>query len=139
MHAEAVARTGAERPVVVGDRLDTDIEGANRAGVDSLLVFSGVTDEADVVLAADELRPTHIADDLGGLHHPHPETQPTADGWRCGSATATVSDGAILVGVDGPQAHRLDVVRAACAAAWTYGVRRLDPSAVRRALAPVLR
>lgn len=139
MHAEAVARTGAHRPVVVGDRLDTDIEGANRAGVDSLLVFSGVTDEADVVLADDELRPTYIADDLGGLHHPHPETQPTADGWRCGASTATVSDGALLVGVDGPRAHRLDVVRAACAAAWTYGVRRLDPSAVRRALAPVLR
>ena len=82
MHAEAVARTGATRPVVVGDRLDTDIEGANRADVDSLLVFSGVTDEADVVLASDELRPTYIADDLGGLHHPHPTTERTTDGWR---------------------------------------------------------
>ena len=139
MHAESVARTGAQRPVVVGDRLDTDIEGANRADVDSLLVFSGVTDEADVVLAANELRPTYIADDLGGLHHPHPETERTPDGWRCGTSTATVSDGALQVTIDGPPAHRLDVVRAACAAAWTYGARRLDPSAVRRALAPVLR
>ena len=31
LHAEAVARTGAQRPLVVGDRLDTDIEGAVRA------------------------------------------------------------------------------------------------------------
>ena len=43
LHAEAVARTGARHPLVVGDRLDTDIEGAVRAGAPSLLVLTGVT------------------------------------------------------------------------------------------------
>ena len=42
LHQESVQRTGAEHPLVVGDRLDTDIEGANRAGVPSLLVLTGV-------------------------------------------------------------------------------------------------
>ena len=46
MHAECVRRTGARRPLVVGDRLDTDIEGARRAGAASLLVLTGVTDPA---------------------------------------------------------------------------------------------
>jgi len=139
MHAEAVARTGSRRPLVVGDRLDTDIEGANRADVPSLLVFTGVTDEADVVLATDELRPAFISDDLGGLHHAHPPTREDGQAWVCGAATAHVEDGALSVSVEAPAAHRLDAVRAACAAAWTYGVRRLDPDAVRREMARVLR
>src|SRR5215472_1873183 len=43
LHAEAVARSGAHHPLVVGDRLDTDIESAVRSGADSLLVLTGVT------------------------------------------------------------------------------------------------
>jgi HAD superfamily hydrolase (TIGR01450 family) len=139
MHAEAVARTGSSRPLVVGDRLDTDIEGANRAGVASLLVFTGVTDEADVVLATDDLRPAFIADDLGGLHHAHPATHVDGNEFTCGTASAQVVDGTLRVHLSGPAIHRLDAVRAACAAAWTHGVRRLDPAAVRRELARVLR
>ncbi len=38
---ETVRRVGGRRPLMVGDRLDTDIEGARRAGVDSLLVLTG--------------------------------------------------------------------------------------------------
>ncbi|NUO60782.1 MAG: HAD-IIA family hydrolase [Hamadaea sp.] len=65
---ETAARlTGAQRPLVVGDRLDTDIAGARRAGVDSLLVLTGVSSRADVEQTAPELRPTHIADDLTAL------------------------------------------------------------------------
>ena len=139
MHAEAVARTGSSRPLVVGDRLDTDIEGANRAGVASLLVFTGVTDEADVVLATDELRPAFIADDLAGLHHAHAATTRSGDVFRCGSAQARIEDGSLRLTRGSPGSHRLDAVRAGCAAAWTYGVRRLDPAAVRRELAAVLR
>ena len=38
-----VRRVGGERPLMVGDRLDTDIEGAHEAEVDSLLVMTGVS------------------------------------------------------------------------------------------------
>ncbi len=58
MHAEGVRRTGAKNPLVVGDRLDTDIEGANVADTDSLLVLTGVTAAADLVDAPVEHRPT---------------------------------------------------------------------------------
>ena len=73
LHAESVDRTGARRPLVVGDRLDTDIEGAGRVGDDSLLVLTGVTSPADVVLAAPGRRPSYLAADLAGLLEPHPE------------------------------------------------------------------
>lgn len=146
MHAESVERTAARAPLIVGDRLDTDIEGANRADVPSLLVLTGVTDAADVVLATEALRPAYLSDDLGGLHTRHPTTTATPEGFRCGSALARIDDGALSVVPDSPGAEtittttdRLDPVRAACAAAWTYGVRRLDPDAVRRELAVVLR
>jgi hypothetical protein len=40
LHRESVQRSGATHPIVVGDRLDTDIEGASRAGCDSMLVLT---------------------------------------------------------------------------------------------------
>lgn len=50
--------------LAVGDRLDTDIAGANTVGMDSLLVLTGVDDLGRVVSAAPPLRPTWIARDL---------------------------------------------------------------------------
>ena len=67
LHRETMIRTGARRPLVVGDRLDTDIEGANRAGVDSLLVLTGVTRLEQLRDAPKEQQPTYVAEDLRGL------------------------------------------------------------------------
>ena len=67
LHRETMLRTGARRPLVVGDRLDTDIEGANRAGVDSLLVLTGVTTREQAAAAEGPHMPTYIADDLRAL------------------------------------------------------------------------
>ena len=61
MHAECVRRTGARRPLVVGDRLDTDIEGARRAGAASLLVLTGVATPADLLAAGPDHRPDLLA------------------------------------------------------------------------------
>jgi ribonucleotide monophosphatase NagD (HAD superfamily) len=60
-------RTEARRPLVVGDRLDTDIEGANRARVDSLLVLTGVTRLEQLRDAPKEHQPTYVSEDLRGL------------------------------------------------------------------------
>ena len=68
LHDEAVRRSGARRPLVVGDRLDTDVEGAARAGCDSLLVLTGVADEAAVANAT--TRPTYVGADLRALLAP---------------------------------------------------------------------
>jgi HAD superfamily hydrolase (TIGR01450 family) len=61
------AAVGRKRPLVVGDRLDTDIAGARQAGMDSLLVLTGVSHRSDLESLPDELRPTYVADDLSGL------------------------------------------------------------------------
>ena len=49
---DALARGNFRTPLVVGDRLDTDIAGANAAGLPSLLVLTGVSTAADMVHAA---------------------------------------------------------------------------------------
>jgi glycerol-1-phosphatase len=67
---EARRRIPGERVLMVGDRLDTDILGANKAGIDSLLVFTGVTTREQLARAAAEEQPTFVADDLRGLLEP---------------------------------------------------------------------
>lgn len=74
LHDESVRRSGARHPLVVGDRLDTDVEAAHRAGCDSLLVLTGVTDEETLLTAPPRRRPTYVGADLGALLLAHPET-----------------------------------------------------------------
>ncbi|CAL9590429.1 HAD hydrolase-like protein [Streptomyces sp. enrichment culture] len=126
MHRETILRTGAARPLVVGDRLDTDIEGAFNGEVDSLLVLTGVTDGALLLAAPPRHRPTYVDGDLRGMLTGQPEVTPAGDGFRCGGWTATAA-GAEL-DLDGEGAA-LDGLRALCAAAWTdagAGVCELD-------------
>ncbi|HET9138430.1 HAD-IIA family hydrolase [Actinophytocola sp.] len=61
------AAGSARRPLVVGDRLDTDIAGATAAELDSLFVLSGVSTARDVLTAGPALRPDYLAADLSGL------------------------------------------------------------------------
>lgn len=109
---QAAKRRGASRAVVVGDRLDTDIEGANAASMDSLFVLTGVHRPADLVAAPPHQRPTYVAADLGGLFTEE-DARPVAsgaDGWTA------VADGGDLVLRGAGEA--LDALRALCATAW---------------------
>lgn len=65
--ADAIARSRASRPLVVGDRLDTDIEGAHSVGLDSVLVLTGVSSAMDLLHAPPEQRPTYVVGDLTDL------------------------------------------------------------------------
>lgn len=56
---------GGGRPLVVGDRLDTDIDGALALGWDAALVLTGVSTRAEAARAAS--RPTYVWEDLRGL------------------------------------------------------------------------
>ncbi|WP_089338602.1 HAD-IIA family hydrolase [Blastococcus mobilis] len=123
MHAECVRRTRARRPLVVGDRLDTDIEGARRVGAASLLVFSGVTDPALLLTAAPQHRPDLIAADAAGLLRPHPAVCVDGASWRCGTWSVQAAEGEDLLvleagGADG-RSDGLDGLRALCAAHWS--------------------
>jgi glycerol-1-phosphatase len=92
---ETVRRCGGERPLMVGDRLDTDIAGARVAGVDSLLVMTGVTGLAELVAARPDERPTYISSDLGGLVGAHPEPEVLDEAVTLGGWTARVADGGL--------------------------------------------
>jgi HAD superfamily hydrolase (TIGR01450 family) len=146
MHRESLLRSEARRPLVVGDRLDTDIEGANAVGCDSLLVFSGVTTAADLLAAPAALRPTYLAQDVRGLLVAHPaprsdDRMATCGRWRAvmtsattyavhlelscvdtgpGEAEAPDDGGKARAGGAGPvDSDDLDALRALCAAAWS--------------------
>ncbi|WP_438855784.1 HAD-IIA family hydrolase [Agromyces sp. M3QZ16-3] len=116
---EARERFGAERPLMIGDRLDTDIRGANRAGIASLVVLTGI-DRAKQVLAADaSSRPDFILSDLRGLHEPYPEVERRRDSVRVRGAEVRVNGRRVVIERDGDDA--LDLLRAACAAIWECG------------------
>jgi HAD superfamily hydrolase (TIGR01450 family) len=125
---DALARGSFADPLVVGDRLDTDIAGANAADLPSLMVLCGVSTAAEVVHAVPEQRPTYIGADLRDLHA-GPEALAVAEqsAWR-----VEAGDGAITVVAAGgdPGGDGLSVVRAAARAVWdTAGSR--GPVAVR--------
>jgi len=114
LHRASVERVGATRPLVVGDRLDTDILGAVRAGADSLLVLTGVTDLEHLLAAPEGMRPTYVAPDLRGLLTPHEAPVVDGDTASCGPAKAWYEDGRLQrSGADD------EALRAACALAWS--------------------
>jgi len=115
LHRESVLRTGAKNPLVVGDRLDTDIEAAHRVGADSLLVLTGVTGPAEAVLAPPSQCPTYLAEDLAGLLEPHPGITEEDGAFSCGGWAARLDGGWLELTGDG---ERIDGLRALCAAAW---------------------
>jgi glycerol 3-phosphatase-2 len=118
LHRESILRSGAVRPLIVGDRLDTDIEGAVRGATDSLLVFTGVTRPADLLSAPPERRPTYLAEDLRGLLVSHEAPVRDGIGFACGRWTAAVVSGQVVLHGHG---EPCDGLRAVCAAVWTDG------------------
>jgi HAD superfamily hydrolase (TIGR01450 family) len=87
---ETRRRVSGTRPLMVGDRLDTDIAGGHRAEVDSLLVMTGVSSLDDVVSAAPDERPTFIGHDLTALTRPGLRATRDGDSFTAGSQTASV-------------------------------------------------
>lgn len=114
---ETIRRVGGARPLMVGDRLDTDIAGARAVGVPSLLVLTGVTGLAELVSATPDLRPTYLAPGLGGLMDQHEKPAVDDATASIGGWSASVSGGAIQVGGDGAAA---DWWRAVATAAWVH-------------------
>ena len=131
----ALERAGGERPLAVGDRLNTDHVGARAAGIAGLHVLTGVSSARDVLLAAPEERPGFLHTDLRGLLEPHPRVTRVADDegpwWRAGACRARVAGTALEWEEDGarrrarpgrPVDVALDAYRALACAVW----ERLD-------------
>jgi HAD superfamily hydrolase (TIGR01450 family) len=115
LHRESIDRVESERPLIIGDRLDTDIEGAVRAGTDSLLVLTGVTGAAELLAAPPTRRPTYVATDLRGLLRSHDEVALREGEAVLGSWTARVQAGRLRLSGAG---DLVDALRVACVAAW---------------------
>jgi HAD superfamily hydrolase (TIGR01450 family) len=112
----ALARGGFRAALVVGDRLDTDIAGANAAGLPSMMVLTGAHSARDAVHAVPAQRPTYIGRDLRSLHH---DTDMLAvapqQPWH-----VAINDGRVRVHAarDDEVSDGLSVVRAVASAVW---------------------
>ncbi|MGW4099622.1 HAD-IIA family hydrolase [Mycobacterium sp. NPDC004974] len=112
---DALSRGTFGTPLVVGDRLDTDIAGAVAAGLPSLMVLTGVSTASEAVHAASAERPGYLAADLRGLHA-------DADVLRIGPNAAwriDIDTNTVTVHATGQEpVDDLSVVRATAHAVW---------------------
>lgn len=131
----AIRLVDSKRPLVVGDRLDTDIACAVAAGSPSLLVFTGVSTTQDLLSAVPEQRPTYLAFDLRGLvEEDHAVRIPTASASSSSLEWTVTTDGGSLVlaghgGSDGPMsdASALRALAMLTSRAWASGVTAVRP------------
>ncbi|MDQ1292808.1 MAG: family hydrolase [Actinomycetota bacterium] len=148
---ETVRRLGSERPLVVGDRLDTDLEGARAARIPGLLVLTGVSGVPDLLTCPEHRRPTFLGADLSALAVPHPATTvrtrpedeaPAGPDSPSGGVEATCREAQVVVGtcaggtvraeVVRPGEDALDLLRAACSAVWAWNDSARTASRSRR-------
>ena len=117
---EAVSRFGGEHPLFIGDRLDTDILGANRAKMPSVLVLTGIDGPKQVLAADTRSRPTFIVGDLRELHEPYPVSTQGADGSvTVGDSEVRLSDSRVTIVSKG--SRPINLLRAAASAIWDSG------------------
>ena len=109
----AVRHFNAQKPLFVGDRIDTDIVGANRAGIASVLVLTGVSTRKDVLGCKPHERPSFILDNLGQLCAPYEAPKQTKRGFKCLGAEVELLGNKVLVTAGDPKS--LGALRAAAA------------------------
>lgn len=112
----AVKAFGARSPLFVGDRIDTDITGANRAGIDAVVVLTGVATRKEILGTKAESRPKFILDDMAGLLQPYEEPKQTKRGFKCLGAEVELLANKVLVVEGDPKS--IGALRAACAVIW---------------------
>ncbi|MEC5200005.1 glycerol 3-phosphatase-2 [Arthrobacter sp. PL16] len=130
----AARHSGVERALVVGDRLDTDILGGNRAGMATALVLTGVDTVRTALAATVEERPVYLIASLADLYEEYPEVSFDGDSYSCRDARARVADS--TVSVSGRE-DDVDSWRAACAAWWAAHPHKVPDTAPSVAFTPV--
>ncbi len=115
-----------ERVLAIGDRLETDIEGAVRTGMDSVLVLTGVHTLRDAARAAAKRRPTFVLPDLRGLGAQLP-TPVVVEGWgSCGRRRRRVDAAGWRAEGEGSPLEDLNAALLAAYAALDAGSLTLD-------------
>jgi glycerol-1-phosphatase len=113
----AAARLAGQAPLVVGDRLDTDIAGAKAAGLPALLVLTGVASPCDLLSATPTQRPTYVGLDLRALLRAHRSPVVSGDSATCGAVCVTAA-GDVTASGGADETDEMDGLRAAAALAW---------------------
>lgn len=118
-------RFDAHNPLVIGDRLDTDILGANRAGMRSALILTGIDGPKQVLAAPEDQHPTYILGDLRGLDEKYPET---VFGEKGDEVVARVGDSSVsmrghVVRVKRMGRNKLNLLRAGASVIYRSGLR----------------
>jgi glycerol 3-phosphatase-2 len=116
---EAIARFQASKTLFIGDRLDTDILGAARVGIDSALVLTGIDRPKHVLAAPEGSRPTYVLSDLRELHEPYPKVERRGGAVTVGGASVRVVGGDVEILAEG--SRHIDLVRAGALAIWESG------------------
>ncbi|PPB50289.1 haloacid dehalogenase [Arthrobacter pityocampae] len=111
----AARHSGVERALVVGDRLDTDILGGNRAGLATALVLTGVDSGRTALGARAEERPDYLLASLSELYEEYPAVTVDGAAATCNMSTARASESEVVVS---GREDDVDSWRAACAAWW---------------------
>ena len=115
----AKQRFGSKRPLFVGDRIDTDILGANRSGIDSVLVLTGISQPKELLATKEDSHPTFVISDLRELLMPYLEPKKTKFGYSLRNAEVELLGNKVRVVSGEPKS--LDVLRCACAVIWNSG------------------
>lgn len=121
MYDLAVQRFGANSPLAIGDRLDTDILGANRAGVPSLLVLTGIDRAKQVLAAGKDERPQYLLSDLRELDEPYPTVKVSRSGDAVEVRGASVRLEGSAVRIVRRGEREIDLLRAASTLIWNCG------------------
>lgn len=117
---ETMRRLDASRPIFVGDRLDTDVQGAHNVGISSLWVCTGSHTAHDLLHAGQTQRPSYIGFDVQALLRP-PRVAQLHDGRAvCREQTVEVRGGKVqlLGSVPADREAQLDVLWALVNLAW---------------------
>ncbi len=120
IYQTAVNHFSAKDALFIGDRIDTDIVGANRAGLDSVLVLTGVSTRREVLGINAAGRPTYIVANLQELLKPYDAPKKTKRGYACKDAEVELLGNKVLVTHGDPKS--LGALRAACAVIYNSAV-----------------
>ena len=117
MFVQAAKLVGAKRPLVVGDRLNTDIAGGNAAAMNTFHVLTGVSHEMELIEASKEYRPNFIGDSLSDMTRSAYELAPGAQG----GFTARVDGLDVLVDNGDSNATSVQALRTVLEVVWSMG------------------
>lgn len=117
----AFERFGTRNALMLGDRLDTDIQGARASGIASALVLTGIDRPKQLLAAPEHQRPTYILSNLKQLFEPYPVVEVDRKGAvTVGKASVRMESNRVVIVRPGDDP--LNLLRAGCEAIWRSGL-----------------